>query len=313
MAVLKPVVNKEASTTGPGTSYMGRFGHTGCIDASCLLQHTAFGSCTGCWLFNCLPCNDFSHIRSGTDCFHCPLFFLAPFVIYPFASLYVSILVLILLYFLCYAGFRGFLRDFPWNTRYWKIDAVEEFRKQSLRQLGWPFKFLKTYDDTRMSFFEAILLSLLLTWWLHVIRWIISEPYHPGLLSLLAFLVAFLRIVVYGCIYRPPISLMGRIFTGRLIIPRYDKIFIAPICILLAGILLPLVLDRYGLMTVWNFEICFFFILLLAFSLPPRLNEWRLTGAYRTGGHVQSLRPKPPSPQDEKLAEFFSAKIKSVK
>jgi len=239
--------------------------------------------------------------------------FLAPLVFYPFANLYVAILALIFLYFLCYAGFHCFLKEFPWNTRYWSIDAVKEFRKKAIEQLGWPFKFLKTYDDTHMSYFGAFLFSLLLTWWLHVIRWVISEPYQPALLVPLAVLVAFWRIVVYGGINHPPISLMGRIFTGRLIIPGYDKIFIAPICILLAGILLPFVLDYYGVVTEWNFEICFFLIFFLAFSLPPTLNKWRLTGAYRIGRHVQQLRTKPPSPQDQALFKFISAKFKSTK
>jgi hypothetical protein len=241
------------------------------------------------------------------------LLFLAPFVFYPFANLYVALLALIFLYFFCYAGFYLSLKDFPWNTQYWRVNLVEEFRKHAQKQLGWPFKFLKTYEDIRRSYFGAFLLSLLLTWWLHVIRWVISEPYHLGLLVPFAVLAAFLRIVVYGGIYRPPISLMGRIFTGRLIIPRYDKIFIAPICILLAGIPLPLVLQYCGLVTLWNFEICFFLIFLLAFSLPPTLNKWRLTGAYRIGRHAQQLRTRPPSPQDQALGEFFSGKIKSTK
>jgi hypothetical protein len=241
------------------------------------------------------------------------LLFLAPLVFYPFGNLYVAILVLIFLYFLCYAGFRGFLREFPWNTQYWRVDAIKEYRQQAVKQLGWPFKFLKIYDDTGISFFGAFLSSLLLTWWLHVIRWFISEPYLFILLVLLAFYVAFLRIAVYGGAHRPPISLMGRIFTGRLIIPRYDKIFIAPICILLAGIPLPFVLYLCGVATVWNFEICFFLIFFLAFSLPPTFNKWRLTGAYRIGRRVQRLRPRPPNPQGQAMVEFFSAKFKSTK
>ena len=237
--------------------------------------------------------------------------FLAPFAFYPFANLYVTSLVLILLYALCCVGFYRSFKDFPWNTKYWKGDVVEEFKKQAVKQnvLGWPFKFLNIYEAPRISYFGAFLLSLLLTWWLHVIRWAIDEPYNISLLALLALLVAFIRTLVYAAEYRPPISLTGRIFTGRLIIPRYDKIYIAPLCILLVGIPLPLLLHRYGLITAWNLEICFFLIFFLAFSLPPTLNKWRLTGAYRIGKHVQSLRPRPPSPQDQALAEFFAVKL----
>ncbi len=239
--------------------------------------------------------------------------FLAPFVVYPFANQYVAVLVLIFLYVLCYAGFRRFLRGFPWNTKYWKADTVKELREQAVRQrvIGWPFRFLNVYETHRISVSEAFLLSVLLTWWVHVIRWVICEPYDLGLLVILALLVAFFRTLIYAGVHRPPISLLGRIFTGHLIIPKYDKIYIAPICILLVGKLLPVALLRFGLDPVWNFELSFFLIFLLAFSLPPKLKEWRLTGAYRIGRHVQSIQPRSPSPQDQALTTFFSAKFKS--
>lgn len=242
-------------------------------------------------------------------------FFLAPFVLYPFTNLYVAILVLILLYAFCCAGFYRSLKNFPWNTKYWRIDAVEEFKKQAIRQnvIGWPFRFLNIYETSRISYFGAFLLSLLLTWWGHVIRWALGEPHTFGLLVLLALFVAMFRTIAYVTIQRPPISLMGRIFTGHLIIPQYDKIYIAPISILLVGIALPLVLHSYGLSKVWNVEICCFLIFFLAFSLPPTLKDWRLTGAYRIGRYVQSFRPRPPNPLDQVLAEFFSAKFKFFK
>ena len=44
--------------------------------------------------------------------------FLAPFAVYPFRSAYAAVLVLLVLYVLCYVAFRRFFRDFPWNTQY---------------------------------------------------------------------------------------------------------------------------------------------------------------------------------------------------
>ena len=239
--------------------------------------------------------------------------FLAPFTFYPFANVYITTLVLILLYALFYVGFRQSFKGFPWNTKYWKDDIVEEFKKQAIKKkvLGWPFKFLNIYEDLEMPCFGAFLLTLLLTWWLHVMRWAIDEPYNLNFLALLAFFVAFWRTLAYIGFYRPPISLLGRIFTGRLIIPKYDKVFIAPICILLVGKPLSIVLQRCGLSTVWNFEICSFLIFVLAFSLPPTLKKWRLTGAYQIAKHLQSIRPKTPSPSNQVLYDFFSAKFKS--
>ncbi len=239
--------------------------------------------------------------------------FLAPFAIYPFANIYVAVLVFIVLYLICWVGLRQFLRGFPWNTRYWKVDSVKELREQAIRQrvIGWPFSILNVYEASGISVFGAFVLSLLLTWWVHVIRWISGEFYNLSYLTIIALFIAAVRAFDYGGIHRPPISLLGRIFTGRLIIPRYDKIFIAPICILLAGTLLPFALGRLGVNSTLNFELCFFVIFFLALALPPNLKEWRLTGAYRIGRLAQSLRARPPSSQDQAVAEFFSSKFKS--
>jgi hypothetical protein len=239
--------------------------------------------------------------------------FLAPFAIYPFRNIYVAIAVLLALYVLCYWGLRQYLKGFPWNSKYWKADPVRELRKQAIRQggIGWPFKFLNIYEAPAISFGGAFLLSLLLTWWICVLRWLAEIPYSFGLLVLFAVYVAWLRWWVYGLAHRPPISLWGRIFTFRWIIPRYDMIYVAPICVLLAGTLVPFALGRAGLDRTWNFELSFFLIFLLAFSLPPRLREWSLTGPHRIAKRVQSVRARPPDTRGQRLEEFFAAKFKT--
>lgn len=241
------------------------------------------------------------------------LLFLAPFTVYPFANQYIALLVLVLLYILCWVSLRQFFRGFPWNTKYWKTDIVKEWRAQAIRQrvIGWPFKYLNVYEASKISASEAFLMSLLLTWWLHVIRWVIGESFSLGWLVILALLVTLFRAVTYAGDHRPPISLLARVFTGRLIIPSYDKIFIAPICIFIAGTILPLALGHLGLDQVWNLELCFFLIFFLALSLPPTLKKWRLTGAHRIGRHVRSYQSRPVSPQDQAIATFFSKRFKS--
>ena len=239
--------------------------------------------------------------------------FLAPFTIYPFVNQYVAVLVLIVLYFICRVGLRQFLRGFPWNTKYWKADTVKELREKAISQqvIGWPFRYLNVYETSGISVFGAFVLSLLLTWWLHVIQWVFDESYAFFGLFLIPICVAFFRAGVYAAIYRPPISLLGRIFTGRLIIPGYDKILIAPIYILLAGTLLPFTLGVLGVSLTLTVEISFFMIFFLALSLPPSLREWRLTGAHRISRHVQKIQSRPVTPQNQAIVEFFSNIFKS--
>lgn len=240
--------------------------------------------------------------------------FLAPFAIYPFANQNIAVLVLIVLYIICWVGLRQFLRGFPWNTKYWKADMVKELREQAIRQrvIGWPFKYLNVYETFEISISGAFMLSLLLTWWVHVIRWALgSPPISVGLFVFLVIHIAFYRAGIYVGIYRPPISLLGRFFTGRLVIPRYDKIYVAPICVLLSGTVLPFGLHHLGLGKVWNLELCFFLVVFLALSLPPSLREWRLTGAYRISRHVQKITSRPVPPQNQAVAAFFSRKFRS--
>lgn len=173
--------------------------------------------------------------------------FLVPFTFYPFANRYFAVLVLILLYIICWVGLHQFLSGFPWNTRYWKAEPVKELREQAIRQhlIGWPFEYLNVYGTYEISILGAFILSLLLTWWLHVTKWIFIDSRLVTFFFLFVLNVAIFRTVTYGGIHRPPISLLGRIFTGRLIIPGYDKIYVAPICILLAGVAFPLVFSKW--------------------------------------------------------------------
>jgi hypothetical protein len=241
--------------------------------------------------------------------------FLVPFTIYPFANRYVAVLVLIVLYIICWVGLRQFLRGFPWNTKYWKADMVKELREQAISQhvIDWPFRYLNVYETSGISVFGAFVLSLLLTWWLHVIHWVVGNPIFFSSLIMLPICVALFRAGAYAAIYRPPISLLGRIFTGRLIIPGYDMILIAPIYILLAGTLLPFALGLLGVSLTLIIEISFFMIFFLALSLPPNLREWRLTGAHRISRHVQKIPSRPITPQNQALVTFFSNIFKSSK
>ena len=257
-----------------------------------------------------LMCITFEGKESG---FAVLCLFLAPFAIYPFANRYFAVLVLILLYIICWVGLRQFLRDFPWNTKYWKVDIVKELREQAIRHrvIGWPFSILNIYEISSISVFGALLWSLLLTWWLHVIQWVSGGSFSLFWIVILALTIALFRIAIYSGEYRPPISLLGRIFTGRLIIPKYDRIYVAPFCIVMAGTLLPFVLGRLGVNSTLNFELCFFLIFFLAFSLPPTLNEWRLTGAFQIGRLAQLSQTRQPSRQDQPVVTYFSSKFKS--
>ncbi|MBW8035113.1 MAG: hypothetical protein FVQ79_05640 [Planctomycetes bacterium] len=188
-------------------------------------------------------------------------------------------------YAMLYAGLRVILKNFPWNTSFWKSAPIKELRKKAVqnRVIGYPYRILNAKDFLpSLSLLEVIICSLMITWWLHVIRWVIDEPYEIAVLIMAAIFISLFRLLTYvtPC-YFSPISIWGRIRTFRFIIPGYDKIFLAPMCILFASVAVPLACLRMGMDKTWSVEITIFIILLLAFSFPPSLKKWRLTGKYR--------------------------------
>jgi hypothetical protein len=239
----------------------------------------------------------------------------APLVVYPLADVFFAGFVLVGLYVIARMGLHRYFKDFPWSTDYWKADLIEEMRKNAIRQnvIGWPFKFLRIFDAPGVSVRTALCVSLMAVWWVHVLCWWAGESSDLGLLAFGGAALAIFRTAIYAGSYRPPVNLFGRVATGRLIIPRYDKIFVAPVCIVLAATLLPAALSAAGLDKAWAFKGSIFLVLFLTLALPPALKSWALTGAHRVGRQAQSVRPRQPSPQDQKIGEFFSERLKAAR
>ena len=214
--------------------------------------------------------------------------FLAPFVVYPHRSPMVALAILMGFYILLHIGLRRELREFPWNTGYWKSDPVEGLRKGAIGGglAGWPLGALRRESSPLGTRLEVSVLAvgaaILVAWWLHVIRWFVEKPYDGGFLWLIMLALVFARLVVYlypG--YLPPIGFFGRVFTFRWIIPGYDKVFIGPICIFVFCVATVGACGEMGLSDVWTFELSFFVMVVTALLMPPSLRSWRLTGRHR--------------------------------
>ncbi|MHC4474691.1 MAG: hypothetical protein ACYTEL_03540 [Planctomycetota bacterium] len=243
---------------------------------------------------------------------------LVPFAIYPHRNASVALVVSVGIYVVLYFGLREQLKGFPWNTGYWKSDPIEQFSKQAVSRgiIGWPARMLRAYEPSiSCDVPDALFTSVVVTWWLHVIRWVVDKPYDLGLLALITMFVFLARLLAYRVGgYWPPITFLGRVFTLRWIIPGHDKIYAAPICIILASVGTVHAADALGLGPIWQFELAVFFMVFLALSLPPTLKDWRLTGQHRIA-HVAG-----PRRQQEAAAPFaglfeqpFSAKVRKSK
>jgi hypothetical protein len=101
-----------------------------------------------------------------------------------------------------------------------------------------------------------------------------------GIAGLLLLPAIFVRVRVYVGGYRPPITLFGRLASGRLIIPSYDVVFATPLAALLTFFLML----RYFSAHVpfeWLLPLASGLTLAILLGGPPSMAEWRCTGHHR--------------------------------
>lgn len=213
------------------------------------------------------------------------ILFLVPFLIYPFRNPYFAIFLLFLFYLICYWSLRKSLETFQQRTALF-ADPLLILRINSMRHIRvtWPFNVLIPSRGSSRSLSKAFFISVLFTWWLHVLVWLTPEPFPwRAILGIFTVILGLGRLGTYIETHYPPISLRGRFATSRIIIPAYDKIFVAPICVILTGIVGPIILTRLGLSSAWSIKLSLFFVLLLVRGLGPDVGEWKLTAPCRIG------------------------------
>lgn len=98
---------------------------------------------------------------------------------------------------------------------------------------------------------------------------------------IVGIVMSTVRTVVFCAVCWSPISLAGRLRTGRLIIPGYDQVLVAPLLILATGVLLPGMLIDLGAPLPFVAAAVAPLLVVLTFGMGPTLEQWRLTGAYR--------------------------------
>src|SRR5262249_26299220 len=161
-------------------------------------------------------------------------------------------------------------------------DGIDRMRRTVL---GWPFDCIRPRDvAASISYRDGLMLSLLAGWWVFVVFQRVGSPARVGGDLVLGFICRFARagrIGTYCWGYAPPISLWGRIFTLRWVIPGYDYVFLAPL--LAAGV----TGAGISVQPLWKapVEIAAPVTLALMFIVTltsaPTPERWRLTGKHR--------------------------------
>lgn len=214
-------------------------------------------------------------------------------------------------------GIRRALLRFPWEERYlllsrsrrepdYESDAPETRLALSATEIalrwsdadreeavGWPMGVLAARRNEKVVGLKWGLLGGFLAGW--AVYCVAANFFSPEdnprrvdelLFALSVFTVigaAAIRINVYVQRYKAPISFFGRLFTGRWIVPRYDRVLVVPVLAILGALLLPHYLLDLGLPQHVAMAVAVGLAFALLLAGPPSLGNWRLTGAYRLG------------------------------
>ena len=210
-------------------------------------------------------------------------------------DLTVILIVSAALYVIACAAAERSLRKFPWG-----MDEVK-FPKH---KLGAVFDRLSPKTPERsITTRSGVITAAAIGCWLYCI---LAQPLDgieapppvyvmPGLV---ASFMALMRFALYCGEYNWPISLRGRIRTGKLIIPGYDYVMIAPLCAALMGWTMPTLAIGAGATPAAALGLTMSLVMLVLLLGPPSLGHWQLTGNHRvvlTPSPKDRQKPQPPT------------------
>jgi hypothetical protein len=198
-----------------------------------------------------------------------------------------SSVVALVMYLVTYFGTADGLRDFPYNERRRAELGFVTFERRVPPDVAWP---ISPADERNWLFSvgygHALTLGLMVGvlffsgsfYFRHETRFV------RGLMSfhlVIAAIAVIARLIIYlaGC--WPPISLFGRVATRRLIVPGYDVAFLCPLVTAAIAFVLPLALIWLGLAPIIAVPLSTAVTIVLAVSLPPKLEKWYYSGHHR--------------------------------
>lgn len=168
---------------------------------------------------------------------------------------------------------------------------------------GWPHDRMlgEVVDGWRIRKADALLGCLLAVWWLDGLISLHPDPETRKQIAAVVFGVATQfaalgRLGIYVGGHHAPLSLWARIRMGRWIIPGYDKVFIGPICVPLAGLATLALLMACRVPAPSGFATAAGMSILAALITPPSLRRWHLTGRHRIVPSQNQTQPKDKNP-----------------
>ena len=198
---------------------------------------------------------------------------------------------------------RSLIRFREWDLDWWEEHGLTDINAGTLQEkarqklLGWPFEQLSLKrNDAQLSVRFGLAIAILLGWGTHIAMYYKDGGGGPlvwqyrFLLGMPCAALAFGRAITYCNGYLPPISFWGRLFTFRWLIPRYDQVFGPSLLIVLVGVFGSSICASVELPLVYGVPVLLAVMTALALTMPPSLDDWRLTGGHRVIPQLQNQK-----------------------
>jgi hypothetical protein len=192
-------------------------------------------------------------------------------------------------------GHRQSLKTFPWNfiNKFGNSGAFlqTEIRAERLTgspsggnpfNVGWPFLAL----SPRVKFYSvpwpaAIALGALFGWWSFCFITVSQMDPVPELILVFAVCCAVGRLLIYCSNLTPSFNVLGRLSSGRLIVPGFDQVFVTPLAAILVAIGGGAIIERSGKWYPAAESMVIALMWYVIFAGGPNLQSWIITGWHR--------------------------------
>ena len=182
------------------------------------------------------------------------------------------------------------LATFPWDDVV--AMRVDEKTPKSKSILGFHYEALRTdipaVENSRTD--SAIIAFLVSLTCLAVMR-VVSLPgfnqddVRDGMLAAAAAPAVFFtlrHLWRFKLDYRSPLSLWGRLGTGRFLIPKHDRVYLVPLTLMCIGLFNSVAVSTFPIPALW-LALGLGLVVWVYRTGKPSLQEWRLTGPVRLG------------------------------
>lgn len=236
-----------------------------------------------------------AHTRRWGSCV--VLGFLWPTLILPCAEGVPMIMLVAAIAGVIWHGYRKSLRAFPWDylpgssPRPASSLLQTEIRlnvssgspaARPMTNVGWPFLALSPkVHCSSVSRLVGLALGAQIGWGCFCAIQRFEIPPMTGLILTFASFAALIRLGIYCSGLAAPFNLWGRIATGRIVLPQFDRVLLTPFTAVMVAMGGEMIIRRSGAWYPVTQSVVIALILGVLLTGGPTLRNWVLTGQHR--------------------------------